>query len=409
MEKENLKELEIVDLNERTDINEQAIKNVRKAKNQSKTYRIKILAMGLTAIVIGIGAKVGVDMSTDWFNSKTKIEASANTESTETLAIKIDTNDELVSKEEEVDYDLSDFSELLNDRLFADIIKNMLENMDRSKAKEYLNEYLAQSNNKTFSNLLIDIVEKEQTVIESIKLEDIKYYNNLNKENSILPRQICIFEKVVNYGGYNYYTLKNNRRNIYLITNRFGDIVVMASLDQIYKVENQKLSSFEDLLKKQKLGHLIKESYTPQELYNDILFKINSLLTSKEIDIQNIKSEDTIVLDTEGIQTDYPDDENQYDIFIKISPYLFAENATVYKDIFDEDNKLVIDSDYFFKYYNTNYYDKDSTFEDGYDCIIKLPDFLKELTYVCKETHNIGELKSIHFDINYNEEIKRDK
>lgn len=213
-------------------------------------------------------------------------------------------------------------------------------------------------------------------------MSDICIFNNLSRDLSSLPKQICLLTKLADFGSYSLYELHANTP-CYVITDASGKILTYSTGDTYYDLNNKNRSvvPLKDFLKANGFGY--EETYSYLDLFDGFTFDFSEKACNYTSS-NTSKASDVLVIDGTGsITVDYNMNQDYY--FIKyVCPNLFIEGEDIYKDIENPNAKITVDNQSTLCYYDalndTNIYDIDMSYVCGgasTSALVPLKDFAK--------------------------------
>lgn len=276
-------------------------------------------------------------------------------------------------------------------RLYDDIVQNVLENSNADTVEKYQSE-----DNTNTSNMIKDIAKTKKN--KEVKAKNIKYLDNTDGSIKSLNNQPYLLEKSSEYGKYTFYEL--NDEGGYAITNKNEEIVAVISDNHFYKTENLPLTDLKELLENHQFMCEYQDIYTRNEFYSNTVFVLNGAITNDHRITDEIDINSALVLDTTKMNGEYYSiDDDNYAIYVPSCTYLFKNGYTVYKDIKDFRNKIIVNRDNYFKYFNEDH-NMDSKIIDGSNCLKTLGAFLDEKGIKSEDYYFDDDLEQLAYDIN---------
>lgn len=295
---------------------------------------------------------------------------------------------------------------------FDSLTKDILKSIAKDSENEITQEQLLCACTKTEKNLYglslyNTIVEatREQKVGIDYQLKNLKVFNNLDGHQKDLPKQIGIMECESTYGKYRFHEIVPNnfgKENfLFFITDNKNNVLLVADNKRVKKGKKLRLKNFSSLLKAYDITP--QEKYSDKELNSNLIIQLSKKISEDKVDkSESIKTNDIIVLDSSKLRNSNNCD-NQYCFFKYHCPYLFADNTSIYTDIFYPSTNAVFGEDgiYFYKDSKKENYTYNPLLLYGSEPNYQnLKTFLKDKNIPAKEQISYEELKEINDTVN---------
>lgn len=177
-------------------------------------------------------------------------------------------------------------------------------------------------------------------------LEDLKIFNNLDKQQKNLPKQLGLMVHGSTYGKYKLYEMIGSSF-IFLVTDQKDNILLVANNDKVKKIEGKRLLDLSKLLNMYNINP--QQKYTDEELYYNLTFKLSKKINdSINKDSKIMETKDIVVVNSNLTVKENID--NKYYFLQYQCPYLFDTKTDIYRDIFNPNANIEIGQDTDFSY-----------------------------------------------------------
>lgn len=306
---------------------------------------------------------------------------------------------ELLDQIEQTDFDF------LVEDIFKSIVRKSLEE-ESPVIKEIYNACYNKDKKDDFFSSVIFEMAKEKKEENNYPLKNLKIFNNLDKKQKNLPKQILLMNHYSTYGKYKFYKMIGSKTTPFLAFITDEENHVLFAINFMYsnkemKVKNIHLQDFSKLLNAYNIKK--KEKYTYHELCGNLTFKLSMKMNDhKNNNSKTLKVKDIVVVDINKVF--WKDNTNQRYYFLKYhEPYLFASKTDSYIDIFNPNANIIIDQENTLEYQNVkqNIVFFDSTKIGNIESSFQsLHDFLSKKKIFHKESISYEDLSKINKKVN---------